>query len=715
MASETQRSSGLIQDVQNRKAHENGVPGDRPRGAPDRLDAAAEWRHWLTGLTLALLLFETITGLAIYLLKFSVFNQYGVLWHTAVGVAMIVPIGWYMGRHWWLRFRTRFNHFQLLGYSAAALLIALFVSGFVLTWQAVFTPRISYAWGQVHLIAGVVFTLAVGAHTVMLWVRRVNAPEQIAALRRGKRSFAVQCLIATVVLFAVHLGSVALHDPAPVRNEFPDDYSWPYGEERPFAPSLVRTASNWAYDSTTLDGSESCGSSGCHADIVEEWGPSAHRYASSDVAFQAVQRIMLEDTGAESTRYCAGCHDPIALFSGGKNVNVEGLTSVGADEGVSCIVCHSIVETDVRGNADYKLAQPVRYIGERKDDRFNKFISDFLIRVYPEHHKQSFARPLYKTAEYCGACHKQFIDEEVNLIGWVQLQNQYDNWRQSRWYHEGDAAKTVTCRECHMPLVDSTDPAAGDTSDYNRSGDDGKHRSHRFLAANQVMPLMMNLPGAAKHVALTEQWLRGEIDIPEIADKWTRGPVIKLDLHAPESVKPGEQVDIQVVVTNNKAGHGFPTGPLDIIRSWIELTVIDEDGNVVHESGKPDESGRMAEDAMVFKAEGFDKDGNDIDRHNLWEMVGARFKRSLFPGLSDTETYSFTCPGFSAPPFEQKSNRTDNVAFQAPSAPGTLRVSAVLNYQKADAAFLDRLFGKEAGVRTPITEISSDSLVIQVE
>ncbi|MHC5109348.1 MAG: multiheme c-type cytochrome [Planctomycetota bacterium] len=689
-----------------------GVVSDRMTG---RVDTAAEWRHWLTGLTLGLLLFETLTGLFIYLLPFSVFNQFGVLWHTLIGLLMIVPTSWYLGRHWWLRYHGKLNHFQLLGYVSAALLLAIIVSGLVLTWQALFATRISYSWNQVHIVTGIAFTVTVLTHVVMLWTRKVNAPEAAAALSRARWSFLGKCVGATCVLLVLHVGTSVLHRPAPVRNQFPDDYSWKYGEDRPFAPSLVRTSTNWAIDPSTLSGSAGCGTSGCHSEIYTEWEASAHRYASSDVAFQAVQRLMLDERGAEATRYCAGCHDPIALLSGNKNVNVEGLTSVGAEEGVSCIACHSIVQTDVRGNADYTVAQPVRYVGERKDDAWNKWLSDFLIRAYPAQHKASFARPLYKTAEYCGACHKQFIDEEVNEIGWVQLQNQYDNWRKSRWYHEGDATKTVTCRECHMPLAASMDPASGDGGDYNRDPHDDKHRTHRFLGANQVMPLLMKLPGAEEQVRLTEKWLRGEIEIPEIADKWSKGPVIRLDLHGPESVKPGGNVEMQVVLTNNKTGHDFPTGPLDIIRSWIELTVTDSQGNVVYETGAPDDEGRMSEGALVLKAEGIDRYGNEIDRHNLWEEVGVSFKRALFPGTSDSGTYSFLCPGISAPAVKIDDVRSEARDFAAPRKSEELTVTAVLNYQKADAAFLDRLFGEGAGVRTPITEISRATHLIRVE
>ncbi|MEE9296160.1 MAG: multiheme c-type cytochrome [Phycisphaerae bacterium] len=693
-----------------------GSPSDgRAVRSPVNIDAAAEWRRPSTGVTLGLLLFETISGLAIYLLPFSVFNQYGVLLHTVIGVLMVAPVGWYLGQHWLRRFRGKFNHYQLLGYLSAAALLVLSVTGLVLTWQGLFGVRISYGWDLVHLVVGLVLVFVLGAHLLTLWLRKVNAPEAAASMRAAKRTFLQICGGSTIALLLLQAIPSILYSEAPIHNEFPDDYSWKYGKDRPFAPSLVQTASNWAYDPTTLSGSAGCGTTGCHNDILREWEPSAHRYASSDVAFQAVQRIMLEDTGAESTRYCAGCHDPIALLSGNKNVNVEGLTSVGADEGVSCVVCHSVIQTDVRGNADYTVTQPVRYLGERKDGALNKWISDFLIRAYPEQHKQTFARPLYKTAEFCAACHKQFIDEEVNLIGWVQLQNQYDTWRKSRWYHEGDATKTITCRECHMPLADSTDPAAGDAGDYNRSPDDGRHRSHRFLGANQVMPALMKLPGAEEHITLTEAWLRGEIEIPEISDKWTSGAVIRLELTGPESVKPGQEIEVRVVLTNSKTGHGFPTGPLDIIRSWVELTVVDQHGELVYQTGQPDEKGRMDADALVFKAEGIDRYGNDIDRHNLWEMVGARFKRSMFPGMSDTETYSFSCPGLSSPPVREVDADSKDVAFHAPTGAGELLVTAALNYQKADAAFLDRLFGEEAGVRTTITEISNDTLSIRVE
>jgi hypothetical protein len=243
---------------------------------------------------------------------------------------------------------------------------------------------------------------------------------------------------------------------------------------------------------------------------------------------------------------------------------------------------------------------------------------------------------MYKKPEYCAACHKQFIDQEVNRVGWVQLQNQYDNWAASHWNHKGDARTTVECRECYMPLVDSTDPAAGDSVDYNRSPDDHKHRSHRFLAANNFVPALLHLDGADKQVQLTVNWLQGHVDIPEIRNKWAEGPVVKIRIEAPSSVAPGQTIPIRVIMTSNKVGHDYPTGPLDMIQSGVELRVEDEEGRLVFTSGQRDPRHFLVPGTFLFKAEPVDQYGNLIDRHNLWEMVGVRYRRSLFPGYSDT-------------------------------------------------------------------------------
>jgi hypothetical protein len=751
------------------------------------IDAPAEWRRPLTAIVLGLLLYESFTGLWIYLLPFSEFAQFSVLLHTVLGLAMIPPVGWYLGRHWWLRWRTKFNHFQLLGYVAAVSLLVLVVSGLVLTWQALFDVKISYLWDTVHVVSTFIFVASLGVHLLTLVLRRTNNPDGRARLRAAYRACALHTAIWSCIPTAVCVLMAVVYQPPWHDDSFGESYNFAYGHDRPFAPSLARkdmtaieeqmkagmrtllaghegvaivdainpdphdhvgivsvaeqlcsrldlsaqtraqlaelfAGTRTAFRRTgriapqLLAGSAGCGTSGCHNEIVDEWAPSAHRYASMDFVFQEVQKNMARELAPEATRYCAGCHDPIALFSGAKNVGNVTLSAEGADEGVSCLVCHSTVQTDIRGNADYSVKTGERYIFEFDEGAFAKQISDFLIRAYPRQHIAAYSRPLYKTAEACGACHKQFIDEELNEAGWVQGQNQYDSWRKSRWHHEGDVEKTVSCRECHMPLVDSTDPAAGDRHDPNRSTSDGKHRSHRFLAANQFIPRFHDLPGAEEHCELTVKWLKGEYEIPEIADRWTQGPTVRLELRVPDSARPGDPVSVQVVLTNNKTGHDFPTGPLDMIESWVEVHVTDETGRTIFASARPDERGYITDPKIIFKGEAIDKKGQLIGKHELWRKVGSRFNRTLFPGFTDTTEFVFECPAMPVKPDRLLTLEQHDRTFELPADfSGTeLRVSAVLWYCKFSAPFLDRLFGPEANIRSDVTDISRAEAVIPV-
>ena len=682
---------------------------------------SAEWRQPLLVAASGLLLFETFTGLSIFLLPFSVSNQVTVLLHTAVGIVFLGLFAWYQGRHWLLYRRLRMSHVMLTGYFAMVATVVAIVSGIVLTAQALWATRISYAWDLVHVVATFALIAAVVPHVLGLIVRAARAGQVapgepvLAAARRG----GVASLVVMATLF-VAVGLVAYwYQPPRLLNALPDDYSYLYGSDRPFAPSLARTNTGSAFDARSLSGSESCGTSRCHEQIVQEWKVSAHRYSAMDAAFLAVQQVMAEQNGAESTRYCGGCHDPISLFSGTKNVFVAELTNLaGYQEGVSCIVCHAIEKTDVKGNANYVIRQPERYMFELDDGGRARLVRDFLLRAYPRHHVKSLQHRLFKSPEFCAACHKQFIDEEINKVGWVQLQNQYDNWRKSRWNEPGDPTKTIECRECHMPLQDSRDAASGDDLDYNRTSGDGKHRSHRFLAANQFMPLALKLEGAEEHAKLTAQWLRGEIEVPEIADKWRSGPAVPVELVVPDTVDPGQEVKIQAVVTNNKVGHDFPTGPLDIIQAWVEIEVKDQAGTVVYHSGRTDQRHFIEPGSFMFKAEPVDQFGNLIDRHNLWEMVGVRYRRSMFPGASDRAEFAFSCPATSLVAQGTDGERPPLDAAVAFPAPGgrvaTLHVSARLLYRKVDQFLLNFLFGENAGVTSPVTVVSEDQKTIVV-
>jgi hypothetical protein len=661
---------------------------------------------------MGLLLLEAVTGLAISFAPFHPAIEWGLLLHTLLGVGALVPLAWYCATHWSDYRRQALSDVVVLGYVGLVALLVCSGSGLVVTWQGIFTHRTSGFWRTTHLVSTLVILGAAVPHLVLAFLRA----------RRVEISPAVRAyLLRTVLVAAAGLCLAAVLTPlypgTRYVNEFPKDYNFLYGKDRPFAPSLARTSTGGAFDKRSLSGSKTCGTVGCHNQILEEWTPSAHRYAAMDTVFQAIQTVMAKQNGPESTRYCGGCHDPISLFSGAKNIFVENLTGLeGYNEGVSCLACHSIQKTDVQGNANFVVGQPREYLWQWKDAGAARIARDFLIRTYPAEHNK-LSKRAYKAPEYCAACHKQFIDQEVNRVGWVQLQNQYDNWAASHWNTKGDARKTVECRECHMPLVASQDPAAGDSSDYNRRADDGKHRSHRFLAANNMMPGLLKLEGAAKQIALTEQWLQGRQEIPEIRDKWAQGPIVRVAVEAPGKVAPGGRIPIRVILTSNKVGHDFPTGPLDMIQSWVEIRVTDSRGTVIFASGRRDEKNFIEPGSFLFKAEPVDQYGNLIDRHNLWEMVGVRYRRSLFPGYSDTVEYAAACPSsLSRTGPTASGNERSQQDYEVPRAPeGKYLVTARLLYRKVDQFLLNYVLGPNNGISAPAVEIAQATATVEIE
>ena len=177
---------------------------------------------------------------------------------------------------------------------------------------------------------------------------------------------------------------------------------------------------------------------------------------------------------------------------------------------------------------------------------------------------------------------------------------------------------------------------------------------------------------------------------------------------------PGSEIAIKAVVTSNKVGHDFPTGPLDIIQSWVEVNVADADGRVIYASGAVDDRHFIQPGAFMFKAEPVDQYGNLIDRHNLWEMVGVRYRRSLFPGFSDTAEYSFRCPG-NAGDDRQASHKDRLFRLEAPSGgERNLTITARLLYRKIDQYLLNFLFGEKSGLTTTITEMAKAQVVLRV-
>ena len=656
---------------------------------PSSLLSLRGWRWWLAAAIGAGLAFLGLSGLWLFLAPFSVFSQLLMLVHTVAGLVLVVAIPRYLWRHiadWW---RQKVTAEMVLGYVLLALVLAALISGLVNVAQAALGPRLLPWWDMVHLISGLAVLALLVAHVVLAFLRRWPATRRDAALRSALRAFPLRLAVQLIVILTPVVLAATLFPQSTFRRPVPEDYGLPaYAQQfdeyrgNPFAPTYARTEDLELVAPELLAQSASCGTSGCHQQILAEWQPSAHRFAAMNPPFQAVQKIFADQREPTETRYCAGCHDPISLFAGAKDMSHQDLSAPGVEEGISCVACHAISRVDQRGNADYVLTPPVKYLGELGTGS-SKWIADFLIRAYPRQHLADYDRGVLRTAEFCGTCHKQFIPEALNRFGLVAGQNQYDEWKNSRWHT--DAPETdLACRDCHMRLVpNSSDPAHGEAQDQRRSTDDGAHRHHGFIATNNFIPALLKLPNWQEQTRLTEEWMRGETVIPEIAHLWPAGPVVGLQVLAPAQATPGDTIDVRVLITNRKAGHNFITGPLDFIRSWVHLRATDADGRLLGEWGAIDATTRRILDqegrphtidsprdagTLVLESLPVDETGAVLERHELWKKAGGKGTRVVFPTYSDSHRYQLALPA---------------------DAAGPVTVVARLNYRRYRQAFLD--------------------------
>ncbi len=96
------------------------------------------WASWLAKLSMCVLLFEIVTGLAITFTPFYPAVQWSVLLHTFVGLITLLPIAWYYCVHWIDYRQYTISPVVLLGYLGVAALVICSLSGLVITYQGLF-------------------------------------------------------------------------------------------------------------------------------------------------------------------------------------------------------------------------------------------------------------------------------------------------------------------------------------------------------------------------------------------------------------------------------------------------------------------------------------------------------------------------------------------------------------------------------------------------
>jgi tetratricopeptide (TPR) repeat protein len=452
-----------------------------------------------------------------------------------------------------------------------------------------------------------------------------------------------------------------------------------------FYPSSSETFDQGLLDGKRLAANGYCKE--CHPDTFHQWERSAHRFSSFNNPFYRKSvELMADRVGRERTKWCSGCHDPVVLFTGqmGKATQASfSYDSWEAQQGLTCMSCHAIAEVkDVRGNGAYVIEESKQYPFAFSDVPALRAVNRLLIRMEPSLHRKTFMKPFMRTPEFCSTCHKVSLIPALNGYRWMRGQNHYDTWYDSgvsgravRSFY--DPPKPKACRDCHLPDLRSDEFG-------NRNG---FLHDHLFPAANTALP-----------------FVRGDRETQKKIDDFLKNKVLTVDvfairrgddLHvlgdAPVAVRPGETVDVEVVVRTRGVGHPYTNGTADSNETWVSLEAASDAGRFFS-SGILDSDGRLDAGADRLTTLVIDEYGEHMDRRQPQDIRFPLYNNGIGPGASRVVHYRLKVPA---------------------DAKGAITLSVGTHYRKFSRDYTTFSLGA-SHPSLPVTTLASDEISLPV-
>lgn len=645
---------------------------------------------------MALTLVLTVSGfITLFWDKLPVYQQWTYLLHIALGIVAAAILLPYLFIHFQRTLSVRRPGLVFSGMLLAVLFLGVAVTGLHLgiAGQTESLRWIYFAHNGLAALVLVLLGLHIVSYSVWLPVKRKKMEAGLfPSLAGGLLKMSVVLLVSSLLFVLV--ASLLYQTRA---NPFSDSevvkpYNYSYGNH-PFRPSQTETSTGGFMDVKRVGASDKCAS--CHTEIARQWQASIHAQAGSDKTYQTNINLLAEKKGMEAARYCEGCHAPVPLLSGQLTKGGKLDTPGHLQEGVSCMACHGIERLEhLQGVASFRFTPPVPYLFEGSSEPIATFIHNLLIRLQPAQHRKDLARDVLASSDLCAACHVQFMDKDFNGWGWVKMQDDYTSWLNGPY--SGQTHQTFApdqqrrCQDCHFPLAQGSDPSA------NKNGE---IKTHFNIGGNTAIPWFTQDQAQLQRTRqfLMADKVRLDIDRPNRMDATESAkhidPRLVKSTEAPAYSYLGEQVNVKITVSNAGVGHGFPGGTTDISEAWIHFLVQDGQGQKIYESGFLQADNNVEPNAYFYKSVPIDRTGNEVWRHDLFNMVGDSFKRTIAPGGSDVTSYSFKIP--------------DDVK-------GPLVISASLKYRKLNNRYA-RWALKDNTVEVPVVEMASSAFVLPVK
>ncbi|MCB1041777.1 MAG: hypothetical protein KDC35_02495 [Acidobacteria bacterium] len=628
-----------------------------------------------------------------YLLNFAL--------HLALGLLIVVPVIVFGLVHIRNTYYRKNRRAIRAGYALFTFAIILLISGIVLTRLDLFGFRFEVNDATTRSVA---YWAHVISPLLAIWLFVLHRLAGKKIKWRVGLSWAI-----VAALFASGMLYLQTQDPR----------SWnvkgPASGEQYFFPSLARTSTGNFIPQRVLKNDQYCQE--CHTDVHKTWTQSVHKFSSFnnppyEFSVKGTRRAMMERDGhVRGSRFCAGCHDPVPFFSGAfddpkfDDPNYDLSSDPTAQAGITCTVCHSISHINSpRGNSDYTITEPVHYPFAFSNNGFLKWVNRQLVKAKPEFHKATFLKPLHKTPEFCGTCHKVHLPPELNAYKWLRGQNHYDSYYLSgvsghtpaSFYYPPKAQEN--CNGCHMPLIEvSSEPnfAAQVRDDTGLV----KTFDHMFPTANTAIPVLVKdkMPDfesvIQKHMKFNEGVVR--VDIFGIKEEGRiDGALIAPIRPQVPALQPGKTYLIEAVIRTVKMGHHLTQGTVDSNELWMDVAARMGDQTIGRSGARSEIDGSVDPWSHFVNVFVLDREGNRINRRNAEDIFVPLYNNQIPPGGADVVHYRLQVPA---------------------DAVGELSFEVALRYRKFDTEYMRFVTGNADYVNElPIMTMATDSVTFPI-
>jgi Flp pilus assembly protein TadD len=425
----------------------------------------------------------------------------------------------------------------------------------------------------------------------------------------------------------------------------------------------------------------------CHEEAYSQWRQALHSNSFRTPFYRASVNILPRSRGIEFTRHCDSCHNPIGVLSGALTQDSKVDREFDAD-GLTCATCHSIQKLkSTEGNGGFVMGVPSAMV-----DEDGKLIPGEVpyeqIMAHPDRHSKAVMKGFYRTPEFCAACHKANLPNELNDYKFIRAFTVYDEWQNSKFSKRNPltfySADFTTCQGCHMKRAPLT------LRDYGAKN--GTFASHRWPAGNTAVPFYY---GFDQQLQKTIEFLQSgnylNVDLFGIKKEGEPNVIGPLGT-VPFDLTPNDVAEVMVVIQNKNIGHSLIPEVRDLYEAWVEFVVRDANGKDFYHSGflKPD--GMLDERAHSFTNRPVNLDGNFVDNHMVWTIHSVAYDNTIQSGRSALVRYQFRIPA---------------------DAKGPLTVIARVNYRHLRQSYLNNIFGPDHPAY-PVVEIASRTRTLNI-